>query len=230
MSTAAWTPASLPGLVLWLQADRGVTQAGTVTAWADQSGNANNYAFSTAAPAYSATGWQGTKPGVTFTGAELLVGGTAVYGTTAVTIGARFASTQSSSEVTLFGMQYNAFHYSLNQFSGKYKFLGPTGGASNTLTAATQNDGTPKSLIATWDASLAAGSLDLYVNNVIEATLGTDVGATSANNDRNAIGGIARVAAADIPQWAGSLGVIVVTSAKLSATDRGLLNAFLNGY
>lgn len=41
---AAFTPASLSGLALWLRADLGVTVNGStqVTAWADQSGNNNN--------------------------------------------------------------------------------------------------------------------------------------------------------------------------------------------
>ncbi len=41
----AFTPASLPGLILWLRADLGITLAGAkVSAWADQSGNGADFA------------------------------------------------------------------------------------------------------------------------------------------------------------------------------------------
>ena len=39
-----FTPASLPGLILWLRGDMGITLAGAkVSAWADQSGNGNDF-------------------------------------------------------------------------------------------------------------------------------------------------------------------------------------------
>jgi len=45
---ASFVPTNLPGCVLWLRADLGVTLNGTtVSAWADQSGNGNNVSQST---------------------------------------------------------------------------------------------------------------------------------------------------------------------------------------
>ena len=42
---APFTPASLSGLILWLRGDMGITLAGAkVSAWADQSGNGNDFA------------------------------------------------------------------------------------------------------------------------------------------------------------------------------------------
>src|SRR5262249_5516238 len=47
---APFSPSQLPGLVLWLAADTGVTNAGgTVSAWGDGSGKANHAAQPTAA-------------------------------------------------------------------------------------------------------------------------------------------------------------------------------------
>lgn len=57
----------LSGLKLWLKADAGVTQSGgTVSAWADQSGNGNDVTALTTGPAYTASAING-HPGLTFT-------------------------------------------------------------------------------------------------------------------------------------------------------------------
>lgn len=52
-------PSTIANLTVWLKADAGITQSGgTVSAWADQSGNGNNFAQGTAAnqPSFQATG------------------------------------------------------------------------------------------------------------------------------------------------------------------------------
>ena len=74
-STAAgvnggWTPASLPGLVFWLDAKAiGQSDGSAVSAWNDLSGNGYNFTQATAAnqPTYNATGLNG-NPTVTFNG------------------------------------------------------------------------------------------------------------------------------------------------------------------
>ncbi len=66
----AFTPKSLTGLVLWLDANVGVTQSNNaVSAWADQSGNNNNATQGTAnfQPTLAATGLKG-KPSIHFAG------------------------------------------------------------------------------------------------------------------------------------------------------------------
>lgn len=215
--------------MLWLQADRGITHTATVSAWTDQSGAGNNYAAGVAEPAYSASSWPGSKPNITYTGAEILVGSTSVLATTAITICVRTQYTQNSSEATAFGMQFVGFHYTVNQINGKMKFVGPSGGS--TTTAATYNDGTPKSFIMAWDTSLLSGQIDGYVNGVLEAVLGTDTGTiAAANNDKNAIGGEARTGSADSPQFAGDIPLIFVYNRKLSAGEIAQANAYLNSY
>jgi len=63
-------PTRLPGLVLWLRADLGITlNGGNVSAWADQSGNGNHATQGTAAnqPLYVSSGING-RPTVRFDG------------------------------------------------------------------------------------------------------------------------------------------------------------------
>ena len=69
------TPDKVTGLVFWLKADAGVTQAeGKVSAWADQSLSKNNAAQAAPAsqPTYVAEGLNG-KPVVRFTGAPVTI-------------------------------------------------------------------------------------------------------------------------------------------------------------
>lgn len=69
-----WTPTAMANDSIWLRADLGMTQAGTVSAWADQTGNANNAAqgVSGSRPTYNADGGDGL-PSVSFDGtADLL--------------------------------------------------------------------------------------------------------------------------------------------------------------
>lgn len=70
-SVAAFNPASISGLSVWLKADVGITKDGSnfVSAWADQSGSGNNFAQATGAnqPIYSASVQNGL-PVITFDG------------------------------------------------------------------------------------------------------------------------------------------------------------------
>ena len=66
----AFSPSDIAGLVLWLDANVGITLNGSdVSAWDDQSGKSHDFAQATASaqPAYDATGFNG-KPTVTFDG------------------------------------------------------------------------------------------------------------------------------------------------------------------
>lgn len=70
-AAGGFQPTQLPGCVLWLRADLGVTTvSGNVSAWADQSGQGNNYQQVTAIdrPAYSASGGPNSTASINFTG------------------------------------------------------------------------------------------------------------------------------------------------------------------
>ncbi len=70
----AFSPQKLPGLLLWLRADQGVTLSGSnVTSWSDISGNGNGVSQGTGAnqPVFNATGLNGC-PAIDFTGSKWL--------------------------------------------------------------------------------------------------------------------------------------------------------------
>lgn len=62
-------------LLLWLKSDAGVTQSGTVSAWADQSGNGHDFAQGTAGsrPTYFANGGPNDAPYIQFDGTDDLM-------------------------------------------------------------------------------------------------------------------------------------------------------------
>lgn len=70
-------PLQVPGCVLWLRADLGVTlNAGNVSAWADQSGLNNNFTQATGGlqPPWNATGAPNSLPSITFNASTYLKG------------------------------------------------------------------------------------------------------------------------------------------------------------
>lgn len=68
---SAWLPSGLSGLAIWLRDSVGITQSGTVSAWADQTANANNAAQGTGGlrPTYLADGGDG-KAAISFDGTD----------------------------------------------------------------------------------------------------------------------------------------------------------------
>jgi hypothetical protein len=71
-AATAWTPASITGADLMLEASAGITLNGSnVSAWADQSGAGKHFAEAALQPAYQATGGPGgTRPALYFSGAS----------------------------------------------------------------------------------------------------------------------------------------------------------------
>src|SRR5262245_31893093 len=69
-----FTPASLgASLLAWWSADRGdlITQSGgVVSSWKDSVAAYDCTAAGSVQPAYSATGWKGASPGITFDGVD----------------------------------------------------------------------------------------------------------------------------------------------------------------
>lgn len=76
----SFTIGDIPNIVSIHQADVGVTQSsGSVSSWADQSGNGHTLTGGSN-PTYSATGWQSSKPGITWTGSNYMINSDAALG------------------------------------------------------------------------------------------------------------------------------------------------------
>lgn len=83
---ALWLPTKLPNLAAWYRGDMGITlNGGTVSAWADQSGNGRHLTQGTAAqqPTYvAASASYNQRPALTFDGGDWLDAASAIGGTT----------------------------------------------------------------------------------------------------------------------------------------------------
>lgn len=100
-ATSKFQPSQLPGLVLWLRADLGITIATGVSVWADQSGNGNNATQGTPAaqPTYFASGGANGQAYMALSGASSQnLGGAALVGSANMTlvIVHQFSSTASA--------------------------------------------------------------------------------------------------------------------------------------
>lgn len=104
----ALDPRSIPGLALYLRADRGITldASGNVETWADQSGNGNNVTQATAAqrPSY-VSGAFGGKAGVAFDGTDDLLTSASVFltGSSGLVMGLLRHTGDSVGNATLLG-------------------------------------------------------------------------------------------------------------------------------
>lgn len=77
-------PQALPGLFQWIDAYQGITQAaGAVSQWNDLSGGDRHFVQGTGTnqPTYSATGWDASRPAVTFDGTSdiMFASGASIY-------------------------------------------------------------------------------------------------------------------------------------------------------
>jgi len=60
LQTQRWTPASEPGIILWLEGDLDVAYTPAFSAaWGDQSGNDNHFTEGAGVPFYAANSWTG---------------------------------------------------------------------------------------------------------------------------------------------------------------------------
>lgn len=223
-----WTPASLPGLRLWLRADQGVTLSGSaVTQWQDQSGNALHVAQGTPAaqPTYVASSIN-TRPAISFDGNDRLQNTTANLITTAgaartVFVVGRSNNLTGGSTITL--RLSSAFAAQLMLIAGGSHYVGNDGlsGAQNIILSGTPLSNMTSNFQSTWQWAGATSAPTFRYNRVAQTvasgvqgtesgTLGFEVGANAASQF-----------------WNGVLGEIIVCAGALSSGDIDQTESYL---
>lgn len=229
----SWTPASLPGLLLWLSASQSgsVQQSGgNLTEWKDLSGN-NYHAtqISGTAPTYSATSFNG-QPGVTFNASDL------TYCASANNIDV--SSTTTLSYFVLGSVTSNsASHGRLLSFfvnSAGFDYLDPScemdvGGTPGTLGIAPATNtasfslSTPYAFGAIYDGADA----HIYLNNVEQ---GTQTGFTNTllgGSNYYALGSqIQSLSSISSSYLDGTIAEVVITKNAISSANRSSLESY----
>ncbi len=161
---AAVTPLTIFGstdLKLWLRSDLGVTLNGsTVSAWADQSGNGNNFSQGTALkqPTYTAMGGPGGKPGFDFVTNDTLTNVGFADASTSYALWAVFTQRGVSVDQQLFSGSGNVNLCELSQNAG-HEVAFFSGAGRKVFGAATA---APQTLM--WDMN--GSTVEAYRNNV----------------------------------------------------------------
>jgi hypothetical protein len=209
----AWTPARMSNMVLWLRADLGVTaSSGSVTTWADQSGNGNDFTQSTTARKPTTGTTVAGKPALHFDGTQWLhCANSFNYRPLTVYVicqrtgtSANNAALFSTDEPALAGQSIgwssgNAFQVEVKDVAQSF----------TSMTNATVAINTPACLGSTWvgpaPASSGAGYCDPTFNNVrmfqgagssfaaLTSTAGSDIGTYDASTTFGIIGDIAEI-------------------------------------
>lgn len=182
------------GAALWLRADLGITLNGsTVSAWADQSGNALDVSQATAAnqPLYVAS-WKNSKPAMTFDATnDVLTRSTGFFAAgTALTIFAVGSMTADPDTVDagsnntpwwcIQSIAGNDACY-ITRFNGASRFVAWTGGSGPTISGNFGISTNPAYLCWATDGNGGAANLVFRANGVAKTTSGGLADTTSAS-------------------------------------------------
>ncbi len=231
---ATFKPTSLTGLVLWLDANVGVTVTSTVSAWADQSGNNNNATQGTAnfQPTVNATGVKG-KPSIHFeAGTHLGIADTATlqWGTGDFYVALVMKEATAS----------NTYGMVFSKQAPNYPFPGPGIFANFTLPSQTttwggQEDYTNYISTATtglnnnaahqFSFARAGTVLSVRIDGAPDGTNATDAGAT----DVSAVGSVVSIGANTTGGQAltGDIAEIIAVKGTTSQSDITNVEAYL---
>jgi len=243
----AWVPTILPGCVLHLRADLGITLNGsTVSAWANQGTLGGSFTQATAArqPTYSAAGGAGSKPTLSFDGGDFLASSLAASSwkflhETAHTI---FIVSRVASLGANF---YGLLNTGAGGTRGVTVYVENRGGAGNTRAilhyihsgtapvAANQTDNTY--LVAAWQITellweYGAAGNDLSV--IRDGTLLASSESTSApsSSDPTYSLQIGAYAAGPSQGFNGTISEVIVFNRALSAAERSAARRYLGAY
>lgn len=219
------------GYVLHLRADLGVTQSGTVSAWADQSGHGNNFAQATggAQPTYISAGGSGIggQADMVYAGGQYLYGSTTDLVTTAMTAYIVTKTSLISFGRAAFGKTYNATEWVIGGGSSS-DMRAAVGGNNNALSNGAINDGTPRRYAVVWDQSVSGGLITEYVNGVAQTTTSTFAG-TISGVDSNSIGAQVDTNPSTFANgWFGNIPEVILWPAGLGSSDRAVVDAYLS--
>lgn len=224
-----FTPDTIPGLVLWLDANQGVTLVGGgVSQWDDQSSSGNDFSQASAGnrPTYSSLAING-HPSIQFDGSvpQWLLGGP----------GPNFSFSLFTVQAIIHG------HIDVNPIIGCDGLLSLWYGGDPTIAFQTlltwyngSGNTTIDSGVPAFDDPFLAELTDdgtnipkIYFNGTLEDTLGIHDTDNNALNAANLVVGLDNTAAPTYQFW-GSIGEILIYNSVLSDTDRHRVEFYLN--
>lgn len=223
-----WTPAQITHLDVYLDADKGVTDAGAVSAWIDQGPNAREFTQAASAnqPVRTPNVF-GTMPSLRFvpnqflklpTPVDLSAAGTSVFAVakwTATTAVTPPPGNAGNVPLTIVGDGTNGYG-SFGAKGGEIESNHYVGGAALVNGGAALNDGVARLIGATYDTTTVT---KIYVGNTQQGVDETSA-ALIGRNTYDTIG--AGYPGAD--GWDGDLGAVIVVSGVISVEDRTKLD------
>lgn len=224
MAARAWIPRDLPGCVLWLRSDLGVTKDGSnnVTQWADQSGQGNHAAPGTA-PLYVASGVNG-KPVIRFddTSSQFLsITGNSTLWPQKLTLVAVSKTTHLASSAEPGIVAISLSQYAITHYQGDshiYSYLGSSGN-SNGATVALNGWAMP---MLSWDGTTGANGYRLYNGSTLLGQKASSQASYTASGD-------VHIGQRPTPYyWGGDLAEVVLVNRDLSAAERAWLVSYVN--
>ena len=242
---APWTPADLPQPpALWLDASD--LSASPVSAWNDKSGNSRNFAQATGAnqPAYSATSFNTSYPGVTFDGSSdfMSAGDTLDMGTNSLTVmsAVRYATSNNSGTI----IAKTRYAGGAGRWTLYRTLTGATFGSGTQYDTVLQPDFLPGAILQVANSSTSAringfvldrstsGSCKIWNNGTNTASATFTGNTTDFNNTDQLWLGAFQNSSGTTPPTAGSylngvIAEVVVVQTAMSDTDRQKLEGYL---
>ena len=242
---APWTPADLPQPpALWLDASD--LSASPVSAWNDKSGNSRNFAQATGAhqPAYSATSFNTSYPGVTFDGSSdfMSAGDTLDMGTNSLTVmsAVRYATSNNSGTI----IAKTRYAGGAGRWTLYRTLTGSTFGSGTQYDTVLQPDFLPGAILQVANSSTSAringfvldrstsGSCKIWDNGSNTASATFTGNTTDFNNTDQLWLGAFQNPSGTTPPTAGSylngvIAEVVVVQTAMSDTDRQKLEGYL---
>lgn len=232
-SGGAWTPASLSGLIVWLDASvsASVIRSGAnVSAWNDQSGNGNNFT-ATNNPQYSATSFPGSLPGISsWSGSAYIRNASISLNSATLSCFAVFSMTSTNAFGGIVSIQGASGGNDFNTADGVAFSAG-----NNNQTTSVARGGSPSYSGSRNITTGSARSGGYVFNGTQGITYGDFSGTTAASSSTAAIGNTTAAIAIGVRQstgpsfanpWIGPISEVIITTSAITGTDLTNLQAY----